>query len=141
MRISDWSSDVCSSDLSSLRPHKWVLSEKNSAVLLLNGCLALTASLFVLYARRIFPAGRRFGVSNSGELTVSQRIPSFGIEKQGFTSGAAIHWTLATAPLVELAVKRGEGILAKEGPMVVETGTRTEELRVWKDGVSNGRSR
>src|SRR3546814_5604584 len=67
---------------SSLRPHKWVLSEKNSAVLLLNGCLALTASLFVLYARRIFPAGRRFGVSNSGELTVSQRIPSFGIEKR-----------------------------------------------------------
>jgi phosphoenolpyruvate carboxykinase (ATP) len=63
--------------------------------------------------------------SDSGELTVSQRVPTFGIEKQGFATGATIHWNLTAAPLVELAVKRGEGVLAKDGPLVVETGKHT----------------
>ena len=56
---------------------------------------------------------------------MAQRTPSFGFEKQGLPSGAAVHWNLTTAPLVELALKRGEGILAKDGPLVVETGKHT----------------
>jgi len=58
-------------------------------------------------------------------MPVSQRISSFGLEKQGFATGASLHWNLPTAPLVEHAVRRGEGLLAKDGPLVVETGKHT----------------
>ena len=44
---------------------------------------------------------------------------------QGITTSAAIHWNLGTAPLVELAIQRGEGVLAKDGPLVVKTGSHT----------------
>jgi phosphoenolpyruvate carboxykinase (ATP) len=36
-----------------------------------------------------------------------------------------VHWNLLTPALVEQAVKRGEGLLAKNGPLVVETGSHT----------------
>src|SRR3546814_7470595 len=75
--------------------------------------------------RGAFPAGHVSASTSSGELTVSQRVPSFGLEKQGFATGAAIHWNLTAAPLIELAVKRGEGLLSKDGPLVVETGKHT----------------
>src|SRR3546814_13219285 len=75
--------------------------------------------------RGAFPAGHVSASTLSGELTVSQRVPSHGLEKQGFATGAAIHWNLTAAPLIELAVKRGEGLLSKEGPLVVETGKHT----------------
>ena len=44
---------------------------------------------------------------------------------QGITTGAEIFWNLTTAPLVEHAVRRGEGLLAKDGPLVVRTGKHT----------------
>ena len=44
---------------------------------------------------------------------------------QGITTSAAVHWNLGTAPLVELAIQRGEGVLAKDGPLVVKTGAHT----------------
>src|SRR3546814_14036378 len=91
--------------------------------------------------RGAFPAGHVSASTLSGELTVSQRVPSHGLEKQGFATGAAIHWNLTAAPLIELAVKRGEGLLSKEGPLVVETGKRSEERRVGKEWVSTCRSR
>ena len=47
------------------------------------------------------------------------------LEKQGISTDATVHWNLGTAPLVELAVKRNEGLLAKDGPLVVETGKHT----------------
>src|SRR3546814_5426662 len=75
--------------------------------------------------RGAFPAGHVSASTLSGGLTVSQRVPSHGLEKQGFANGAAIHWNLTAAPLIELAVKRGEGLLSKEGPLVVETGKHT----------------
>src|SRR3546814_7760372 len=75
--------------------------------------------------RGAFPAGHVSASTLSGELTVSKRVPSHGLEKQGFATGAAIHWNLTAAPLIELAVKRGEGLLSKEGPHVVETGQHT----------------
>nr|WP_246351797.1 phosphoenolpyruvate carboxykinase [Sphingobium subterraneum] len=44
---------------------------------------------------------------------------------QGIITKAAQHWNLGTAPLVEAAVSNGEGRLAKDGPLVVETGKHT----------------
>src|SRR5919107_440126 len=38
---------------------------------------------------------------------------------------AEVHWNLTTAPLVEHAVRRQEGLLAKDGPLVVRTGKHT----------------
>jgi len=48
-----------------------------------------------------------------------------GLDVQGFATSAALHWNLGTAPLIELAVKRGEGLLSKDGALVVETGAHT----------------
>src|SRR3546814_11616996 len=78
--------------------------------------------------RGAFPAGHVSASTLSGELTVSQRVPSHGLEKQGFATGAAIHWNLTAAPPIELAVKRGEGL-------------RSEERRVGKACGSTCRSR
>ncbi len=53
------------------------------------------------------------------------RVPEFGLESQGIGTNAKLHWNLTTAPLVEQAVSRGEGVLAKDGPIVVKTGAHT----------------
>jgi phosphoenolpyruvate carboxykinase (ATP) len=50
---------------------------------------------------------------------------SFPLSQQGITTNATIHANLGTAALVEQAVMRGEGRLAKDGPLVVETGRHT----------------
>lgn len=54
-----------------------------------------------------------------------QLTSAFGLDKQGIDVDAGLHWNLGTAPLVEMAVQRGEGLLAKDGPFVVKTGTHT----------------
>jgi len=56
---------------------------------------------------------------------VSVRVPSHDFAAQGFNVKAKLNWNLPPAPLVELAVARGEGLLAKDGPFVVETGKHT----------------
>ena len=56
---------------------------------------------------------------------MNDRVPSNGLDAQGIATGAEIFWNLATAPLVEHAVRRGEGLLAKDGPLVVRTGKFT----------------
>jgi phosphoenolpyruvate carboxykinase (ATP) len=56
---------------------------------------------------------------------VNDRVPRRGLDAQGIATGAEIFWNLTTAPLVEHAVRRGEGLLAKEGPLVVRTGKHT----------------
>ena len=53
------------------------------------------------------------------------RVPAFGLDAQGIRTDAELHWNLTTAPLVEQAVSRGEGMLAKDGPIVVKTGRHT----------------
>ncbi|MDE2435628.1 MAG: phosphoenolpyruvate carboxykinase (ATP), partial [Sphingomonadales bacterium] len=50
---------------------------------------------------------------------------SYPLEQQGIATSATIHANLGTAPLVEHAVRNGEGLLAKDGPIVVETGKHT----------------
>ena len=56
---------------------------------------------------------------------MANRVPSHGLAEQGIETSAKLHWNLGTAALVEQAVARGEGMLAKDGPLVVETGKHT----------------
>ena len=56
---------------------------------------------------------------------MADRAPKFTLADQGIKTGAEVHWNLGTAPLVEFAVRRGEGVLAKDGPLVVATGKHT----------------
>ena len=56
---------------------------------------------------------------------MTNRVPSFCLEAQGIATRAKLHWNLVTAPLYEHAVRRGEGVIAKDGPLVVNTGRHT----------------
>ena len=50
---------------------------------------------------------------------------SVPLTRQGIETDATIHANLGTAALVEHAVRNGEGVLAKDGPFVTETGKHT----------------
>jgi phosphoenolpyruvate carboxykinase (ATP) len=69
-------------------------------------------------------------------------VAAFGLTQQGIATGAETFWNLQTAPLVEHAVRRGEGLLAKEGPLVVRTGRHTgrsaQDKYIVKDQVTEG---
>ncbi|MEO7466623.1 MAG: phosphoenolpyruvate carboxykinase (ATP), partial [Sphingobium limneticum] len=54
-----------------------------------------------------------------------QAKSSITLADQGITTHATEFWNLGTAPLVEAAVRNGEGILSKDGPLVVKTGKHT----------------
>jgi phosphoenolpyruvate carboxykinase (ATP) len=73
---------------------------------------------------------------------VSERTPAHRLEAQGIETAAKVHWNLLTAPLVEFAVSRGEGELAKDGPLVVKTGKHTgrsaQDRFVVRNGTSEG---
>jgi phosphoenolpyruvate carboxykinase (ATP) len=56
---------------------------------------------------------------------VTTRVPSFDLSHQGIDTSATLHWNLGPAELVEHALRRGEGLLAKDGPLVVQTGKHT----------------
>jgi phosphoenolpyruvate carboxykinase (ATP) len=56
---------------------------------------------------------------------LSERVSRHGLDALGIETTARLHWNLTTAPLVELAIARGEGELAKDGPIVVKTGKHT----------------
>jgi phosphoenolpyruvate carboxykinase (ATP) len=58
-------------------------------------------------------------------MQVADRVPAFGLTDQGIDTSARLHWNYGDAPLIEQAVRRGEGILAKDGPLVVKTGKHT----------------
>ncbi|MEO6387718.1 MAG: phosphoenolpyruvate carboxykinase [Croceibacterium sp.] len=55
-------------------------------------------------------------------MTASLSVP---LSSQGIATTATIRANLGTDALVEEAVRRGEGVLAKDGPLVVETGQHT----------------
>ncbi|HEU0310138.1 MAG TPA: phosphoenolpyruvate carboxykinase (ATP), partial [Sphingomicrobium sp.] len=71
---------------------------------------------------------------------MSERTPAHRLDAQGIETAATIHWNLTTAPLVEHAVARGEGELAKEGPLVVKTGKHTGRSAQDRFVVRNGTS-
>ena len=50
---------------------------------------------------------------------------SFPLARQGIATSAEIFANLGTAPLVEHAIRNGEGVLAADGPLVVATGKHT----------------
>jgi phosphoenolpyruvate carboxykinase (ATP) len=52
-------------------------------------------------------------------------MPAHGLSEQGIMTPAEVHWNLETPQLVEQALRRGEGMLAKDGPLVVRTGRHT----------------
>ncbi len=56
---------------------------------------------------------------------MSERTPVHGLDAQGFDTSASVHWNLTTAPLVEVAVERGEGQLTAHGALLVDTGKFT----------------
>jgi phosphoenolpyruvate carboxykinase (ATP) len=60
-----------------------------------------------------------------GEIDVATRLPAHGLAEQGIVTPAELHWNLGTPQLVEQALRRGEGMLAKDGPLVVKTGRHT----------------
>jgi phosphoenolpyruvate carboxykinase (ATP) len=51
--------------------------------------------------------------------------PKYSLSDQAITTGAKVHWNLGTPQLVESALTNSEGIMAKDGPLVVETGKHT----------------
>ncbi len=56
---------------------------------------------------------------------MNERSPAHQLDAQGFDTGAHIHWNLTTGPLVEAAVRRGEGSLTAHGALLVDTGKFT----------------
>ncbi len=67
-----------------------------------------------------------------------------GLEGQGFRNLKAVNWNLGVAELYELSLQRGEGHLAKNGPIVVLTGQHTgrsaSDKFVVRDAASENRS-
>ncbi len=56
---------------------------------------------------------------------MASNAPFYPLSQQDIAVQAEQFWNLGTAQLVEAALKRGEGVLAAEGPLVVETGKHT----------------
>ncbi|MBX3593040.1 MAG: phosphoenolpyruvate carboxykinase [Sphingomonas sp.] len=56
---------------------------------------------------------------------LTERTPNIGLDALGVGPETTVHWNELTAQLVEQAIRRGEGRLAKDGPLVVETGKHT----------------
>ncbi len=56
---------------------------------------------------------------------MANRVPAHGLAEQGISTSADLNWNLGTAALVERALQRGEGQLAKDGPLVAKTGKHT----------------
>lgn len=61
----------------------------------------------------------------SWEMTLTAASLSYPLDRQGISTGAEVFANLGTAPLVEHAVRNGEGVLAADGPLVVATGKHT----------------
>ena len=66
---------------------------------------------------------------------------SHPLDRQGIATGATIFANLGTAPLVEHAVRNGEGMLAADGPLVVQTGKHTGRSAKDKFIVQDGETR
>src|SRR5260221_8670378 len=54
-----------------------------------------------------------------------RRSSAYGLESQGFCNLKAVHWNQTVPALYEESLRRGEGLLAKDGPLVVLTGQHT----------------
>jgi phosphoenolpyruvate carboxykinase (ATP) len=89
--------------------------------------------------RQARPVAAVYCIEERG-FSLTDRVPSFGLDDQGIVTGAELHWNLTAAPLVEHAVQRSEGLLAKDGPLVVRTGKHTGRSAQDRFIVRNGTS-
>jgi phosphoenolpyruvate carboxykinase (ATP) len=64
-------------------------------------------------------------IASIGDTSVANSAPFHSLLQQGIAVSAEEFWNLGTSQLVEHAIRRGEGVLAAEGPLVVETGKHT----------------
>src|ERR687898_2615345 len=48
-----------------------------------------------------------------------------GLEALGLVRSGPVHWNLSTAALYEESIRRHEGVIAAEGPLVCRTGAHT----------------
>src|SRR5438874_5667439 len=64
--------------------------------------------------------GRLYPPPSQGE-----GMSAHGLEKQGFKNLKAVNWNLTVPQLYEESIRRGEGKLAADGPLVVLTGQHT----------------
>nr|WP_240959397.1 phosphoenolpyruvate carboxykinase [Novosphingobium olei] len=62
---------------------------------------------------------------HNGRLEVSDTSLNVSLSQQGYPEPAQLFANLPTGPLVEHAIRNGEGLLAKDGPLVVATGKHT----------------
>jgi phosphoenolpyruvate carboxykinase (ATP) len=58
-------------------------------------------------------------------MTTTQAGRGRGLEEHGVRTARPVHWNLSTPGLYEMAIRRGEGVLALEGPIVCRTGVHT----------------
>jgi hypothetical protein len=58
-------------------------------------------------------------------MTDSKPHSPFGLENHGLRNLGPVHWNLNQAALTEHAIRKGEGFLSAEGPLVVKTGQHT----------------
>lgn len=64
----------------------------------------------------------------------------YGIDRNGFRNLDTVHWNLEVPELYQIAICRGEGMVAKDGPLVVTTGQHTGRSAQDKFVVRDGQS-
>jgi len=79
------------------------------------------------YALACFLGFNQILVRKNGhkEMILSAASLFSPLSSQGIATTATVYANLGTVPLVEHAVRNGEGLLAKDGPLVVATGKHT----------------
>src|SRR3546814_15102198 len=131
MRISDWSSDVCSSDL-------WTVSEdKLTYTFTLRDGLTFHDGEPVTAADAVASLKRWGGRDSGGQLIFDVT------ESLEATDDRTITWTLSEPfpPFLETIAKQSAVPPFIMPERVASTPPRSEERRVGKEGVSTGRSR
>ncbi len=68
-----------------------------------------------------------------------------GLDAVGLQGAGKVHWNLSVAALYEEAVKRGEGVISIDGPIICSTGQHTgrspNDKFVVKEPPANSTSR
>src|SRR5690348_662108 len=81
----------------------------------------MRAAILATHSRYAGPSA----TASHTEMMLTTPSLSYALDRQGIATKATIFANLGTAPLVEHAVRNGEGLLAKDGPFVVATGKHT----------------
>ena len=65
-------------------------------------------------------AGKGVGMQHEG-----RGISQYGVEHHGVTNARTVYWNLPAPMIYEQAIRRGEGRIALDGPLVTRTGKHT----------------